>query len=111
MNGITIKSILLGIGIIILICLLIHIPNKGYHRVTIVEKYYAANPKNNSKAVGVTTKKKISVPTSTSKPYCAMQFSNGKILNLDCHTYLDYEVKEKVKIKWKGNKLVDIRRK
>ncbi|KHD84260.1 hypothetical protein NG54_16685 [Heyndrickxia ginsengihumi] len=59
MNGITIKSILLGIGIIILICLLIHIPNKGYHRVTIVEKYYAANPKNNSKAVGVTTKKRF----------------------------------------------------
>jgi hypothetical protein len=86
-------------------------PASSFKSVRIVEKYYSPNRKSVPVATGVKTKKKIKLAPTTTKPYCAIRFNNGKTLTTDCDTYLNYSIGDKVKIKYKGNRLMKIQRK
>jgi len=103
------KFLLLLLLIICLVGLLIYHPIQSYVKVTIVEKYYSSKPA--EKLTGSKTKKKLSLPTNAKAETCAMEFDNGKVFIMDCHIFLNYNIGEKVKIKYKDGKLLDIRRK
>ncbi|GER66628.1 hypothetical protein BpJC7_02020 [Weizmannia acidilactici] len=112
MSKITWKVVLLSVCLLLLAVLLFYQrPVSSYKRVEIVDKFYTPNRKEVPVATGVKTKRKIKLAPTTTKPYCAMEFSNGKTLSMDCDTYLNYSIGENVKIKYRGNRLIDIRRK
>lgn len=83
----------------------------SYQRVKITDKFYTPNRKEVPVATGVKTKRKIKVAPTTTKPYCAIAFNNGKTLTADCDTYLNFNIGDQVYIKYRGNRLTDIRRK
>lgn len=83
----------------------------SYQRVKITDKFYTPNRKEMPVATGVKTKRKIKVAPTTTKPYCAIAFNNGKTLTADCDTYLNFNISDQVYIKYRGNRLTDIRRK
>lgn len=103
------KCLLLLLLILSLVVLLVYHPIQSYEKVTIMEKYYSSKPKD--KLTGSKTKKKLSLPTNAKSETCAMEFDNGKVFIMDCHLFLNYNIGEKVKIKYKNGKLLDIRRK
>jgi len=104
------KSLLLVLLIGCLVGLVIYQPiQTTYKKVKITEKYYASKP--TEKLTGSKTKKKLSLPTNSKSETCAMEFDNGKVFIMDCHTFLNYSIGENVKIKYKDGKLLDIRRK
>lgn len=103
------KCLLLVLLIACLVGLVIYHPHPSYEKVKIIEKYYSSKP--TEKLTGSKTKKKLSLPTNSKTETCAMGFDNGKVFIMDCHTFLNYNIDEKVKIKYKDGKLIDIRRK
>lgn len=77
--------------------------------VTIVDKYYPES--SDGKAVGYKTDKVIEVSKNGKGYNCAMEFDNGKILELDCSVNVDYKIDEKVFVTSDGNQITEIRRK
>lgn len=109
MKKVLLKVVVLCLLLIVLFFLLSR-PSNSYKKVVIVEKYYT--PQSKGKAKGVKTKKSIPViSTPSGEAACLMEFDNGKILEMDCDTYVQYSIGEKVKIKYKNHDLIDIRRK
>jgi hypothetical protein len=109
MTKILLKCLLLLILIGGLFGLVIYHPLQSYEQVKIIEKYYS--PKPGEKLKGSKSKKAIALPTQSGQPTCAMEFDNGKILEMDCNIFLNYSIGEKVKIKYKKGRVLDIRRK
>ncbi|PKR85565.1 hypothetical protein [Heyndrickxia camelliae] len=103
------KCLLLLLLIFCLFAMLIYHPIQPYEKVTIVEKYYSSKP--TEKLTGIKTKKKLSLSTNEKSETCAMGFNNNKVVIMDCQLFLNYNIGEKVKIKYKNSKLIDIRRK
>ncbi|MBS4172950.1 hypothetical protein [Bacillus sp. FJAT-49736] len=109
MKKIWIKCMLLAALIICLLTLVIYHPIQTFEKVRITEKYYSSKP--GEKMTGSKTKKKLSIPTDSKTESCAMEFDNGKILVMDCNTFLNYTIGETVKIKYSNGRLLEIRRK
>ncbi|TYS17600.1 hypothetical protein FZC78_06955 [Rossellomorea vietnamensis] len=77
-------------------------------KVTLTEKYFA--PGQSDVAVGIKTNKSIEIRDSEEK-YCAMEFSNKKIFEVDCDKYLDFTIGDKVIIIYKDNRLIKLGKK
>ncbi|MFJ5623246.1 hypothetical protein ACIQD3_11005 [Peribacillus loiseleuriae] len=108
-----IKKIVLLSSLLILLAILVYVSfgdkiNRVEH-VTIVDKYYPES--SDGKAVGFKTDKVIDVSKNEKGYNCAMEFDNGKILELDCSINVNYKIGEKVYITSNGNKIAEIRRK
>ncbi|WP_110928666.1 hypothetical protein [Bacillus massiliglaciei] len=80
-----------------------------FQEVEIVEKYYPHF--SDGKAIGFKTDEVIDVSKTEEGDNCAMKFSNGQILEIDCDRYLNYKVDETVYIKYSGKEITEIRRK
>lgn len=108
---IILKSIillLLTIGLIVLLVIHPNAQEDDFKKVTIMDKYYGNI--HSDTATGIKSGKKIKV-SSPGHPTCAMEFSNGKILEMDCDTYVKYSVGEKVNVHMKEGRVTEISRK
>ncbi|MFJ7977453.1 hypothetical protein JNUCC23_19600 [Peribacillus sp. JNUCC 23] len=108
-----IKKIVLLSSLLIILAILVYVSfgdkiNRVEH-VTIVDKYYPES--SDGKAVGYKTDKVIEVSKNGKGYNCAMEFDNGKILELDCSVNVDYKIDEKVFVTSDGNQITEIRRK
>ncbi|MDQ0213966.1 preprotein translocase subunit YajC [Oikeobacillus pervagus] len=103
------KGVILIILSLILIIMMFFMPRSSFTAVKIVEKYFSEEGK--SSLQGVSTNKKVEITNPSDKQICAMEFSNGKILEVDCDLYLNYSIGEKVKIKYKRKKIISISKK
>lgn len=112
MTKLILKAAVLILLTLFLVILFIANPisSNKFEKVKIVEKYYTPHSKGTAK--GITTKKSVAVSSiSKGDAACVMEFNNGKVLEMDCDMYLNYSVGENVKIKYKKNQLLEIRRK
>ncbi|SFC30259.1 hypothetical protein SAMN05443252_102637 [Bacillus sp. OV322] len=104
------SSVLAGLtGMLAILLFVFFQDSSNMEKVRINEKYYPEYA--NGKAVGFKTKKVINVSKTAEGNSCAMEFSNGKTLEIDCGRYLDYRVGDTVYIDYKGNHVTDIQRK
>ncbi|PLS14661.1 hypothetical protein CVD28_26795 [Bacillus sp. M6-12] len=78
-------------------------------QLTILEKYYSPNPE--EKAIGIETNEAAEIHMSSKGPTCAMKFSSGQILILDCDKYLDYQIGDEVVISQQDGIVSEIRKK
>ena len=102
--------ILGGLSAVLIILLIMYLVNPSrLQKVEIVEKYYPHF--SDGKAIGFKTKEVIKVSKNEEGSNCAMKFSNGKTLEIDCDRYLSYRVGETVYISYNGKEVTAIQRK
>lgn len=110
MKKVIVKTIVFIILLALFFFFLFERPTSSFISVEIVEKYYT--PHSKGKAKGINTNSSVPVfTTPIGEAACLMEFDNGQILEMDCDTYVRYTIGEKVKIKYKKHRLIDIRRK
>lgn len=107
------KKLYLLFMLIILLIALVILGGKGpvpstFKETVIVEKYYSPNA--DKSPIGITTGEVLEIDEEHAGQFCAMKFSNGKVLQVNCDKYLDYKIDEEVLIKYKGNQVIGIKK-
>lgn len=99
-----------GLIAVLIILVIIYLANPNrLEKVEIVEKYYPHF--SDGRAIGFKTKEVINVSKNKEGSNCAMKFSNGKTLEINCDRYLSYKVGETVYISYKDDEVTAIQRK
>jgi len=97
------------VGVFVTLTIFTSVNPRGLEKVVIKEKYYPHF--GDGKAIGFETEKVISVSQTEEGSNCAMDFSNGETLEIDCDRYINYKIGETVYITYDKKEVIEIRRK